>query len=118
MSVVRLFSVTLTGPVAILVAVLLIHNKGFGSYPNVVLASFLLEVWTHSLISLAIAFSTLTGLQNVYSAPEFSGHLGQRMHIIGHMTFGIALGTLLGTVMGCILLWTARRLVPTPRPAK
>src|SRR5438128_7591223 len=64
---VRIFSVTGATSFAILIAVWLIHTRGFGSYPNVVLAAFLLVVFEQVLIVAAIVFSTLTGMQNVFT---------------------------------------------------
>ncbi len=105
-------SVTLAGVVSILLAVLLIYSRRFGSYANVVAAAFLLECWQQLLIVGAIAFTALTGIETVYAAPEYTQCGGHLCHIAGHLTLGIAFGTLFGTAMGWLLLWTLRRLVP------
>lgn len=105
-------SVSLAGPVALLLAVLLIHGRHFGSYTNVVAAAFLIACCQQGLIILAIAFGTLTGTQNVYSATEFSHGLSPLQHILGHLTFGVGLGTLTGSAMGCLLFWLLRKFVP------
>ncbi len=110
---VRVCSVTVAGAVAILVAVLLIHNRRFGDYPNVVVAALLLVGWQQLLISGAIAFFAFTGIQNIYSAPEYSGGVVDPWrHIAGHLTFVLGFGELVGAAMGCLLLWMLRRLVP------
>jgi hypothetical protein len=117
MGLVRVFSVTVTGSVVILLAVVLIHVKKFGGYVNVCAATFMLMLWKESLISAAIAFSALTGIGTIYSAPEFSGGprhvLTPVQHILGHITFGLALQSLLGAGMGCLILWILRALVPS-----
>lgn len=105
-------SVTVAGPVALLLAVMLIHGRHFGSYTNVVVSAFLLDFFRQGLIIAAIAFAALTGTQNIYSAPEFSFGLSPLRHILGHLTFGIGLGTLSGAAMGCLLLWMLRKFVP------
>src|SRR5262245_24413659 len=69
---VRVFSVTGATSLAILIAVWLIHRRGFGSYPNVVVATLLLVVFEQALIVVAIIFSILTGMENVFTEPEFS----------------------------------------------
>jgi hypothetical protein len=112
--VMRWCSVTVAGAACIMLAGFLIHVRRFGSYPNVVLATFLIECCQQLLIIAAIAFSVFTGTQNVYSAPEFAGHHGQVAHILGHLTFGLGFGTLFGSAMACLLLWLLRRLVPLP----
>jgi len=119
-TVVRMVSVTVATAVSILLAALVVHFKAFGSYANVVLAAFLLELWSQLLISIAIAFSAVTGTTNIYSAPEYSFHraVGHRVahgplvHIFGHLTGALGFGTLFGAAMGCLLLWMLRLLVP------
>lgn len=113
-SVVRAFSVTGATSLAVLIAVWLIHTRGFGSYPNVVVASLLLVVYEQLIIIGAIVFAVLTGIGNVFTQSEFSrpddpDHI---RHIIGQLTFGIGAGTLLGTATGCLMLWLLKRLVP------
>jgi hypothetical protein len=114
-SLVKVFSVTGATSLAILIAVWLIHARGFGSYPNVVVASLLLVVYEQLLIIGAIVFAVLTGIGNVFTRSEFSppddpDHI---RHIIGQLTFGIGAGTLLGTATGFLMLWLLKRLVPT-----
>ncbi len=111
-SLVRTCSVTLAGAVSVLLAVLLIHTKRFGSYPNVAMAAFLLVCWEQLLIAAAIALSALSGFNNIYAAPEYSSGMSPAQHIAGHLTFGLGISTLLGTAMGSLLLWMLRRLVP------
>ena len=111
---VRALSVTGATSLAILVAVWMIHTRGFGSYPNVVVASILLVVFEQALIVAAIVFSVLTRTANVFTKPEFSmpddpNHV---KHILGQLTFGIGAGVLLGAATGCLMLWLLRTLVP------
>ena len=112
---VRVFSVTGATSLAILIAVWLIHRRGFGSYPNVVVATLLLVVFEQVLIVIAIVFSVLSGMENVFTEPEFSTpndphHI---KHIVGHLTFGIGAGMLFGAATGCLMLWLIRKLVPS-----
>ena len=105
----RVISVTVFGAVSILLAVLMIHRRRFGSYANVVVATFLLACWQQVLIVAAILFTALTGITNVYSAPAFSFGESLAVHAAGHLTFGIGSGTIFGGAMGCLLLWMLRR---------
>jgi hypothetical protein len=115
-TLVRAFSVTAATSLAILIAVWLIHTRKFGSYPNVVVASLLLVVFEQVLIVLAIVFSVLSGIENVFTEPEFSiptadpYHL---RHILGHITFGIGAGMLFGAATGCLMMWLLRTIVPS-----
>jgi hypothetical protein len=109
------FSVTAGAAAAVFLAVLLIHVRKFGSYPNVVVASLLLNAWGQLLVIAAVVFSVVTNTTNVFTWSEFSMpgddplHL---RHIYGHLTFGIGLGTLFGAGMGCLMLWLLRTMVP------
>ena len=108
-------SVTWAAALAVLLAALFIHIRDFGGYSSVVLSSFLLAVWGNGLIILAVLFSVVTGMDNVYTKPEFSSPDGDPYHIrhiLGHLTFGIGSGTLFGAATGCFLLWLLRKLVP------
>lgn len=105
-------SVTVATAVAVLLAVLMMHQRGFGSYASVVAAAFLLVAWDQLLVSLAIVFTALTGIENVCSAPDYSFKLSYAVHIWFHLSYGIGAGTLFGAAMGCLLLWLLRRMVP------
>ena len=112
---ISVFSVTVASTLAILLAVLLIHLRRFGSFPNVVVSVVLLVVWSQLLVILAIVFSVMTGRENIFTAPEFSApgddphHI---RHILGHLTFGIGVASLFGAAVGCLLLWLLRLLLP------
>jgi hypothetical protein len=100
---------------AILIAVGLIHFRSVGGYSSVLLASFLIVVWEQALIVAAILVSVASGVENIFTEPEFSigddpNHV---RHILGHLTFGIAAGMLFGGAAGCVLLFLLRRLVPS-----
>jgi hypothetical protein len=107
-------SVTLATAVAVLLAVLLIHARRFGSYVNVVLSVFLLVVWEQLLLSGAVAFAAMTGTRNIYSAPEHSPLGTPLHHVFGNLTFGIGFGTLFGSAVGCALYFLVSRIMPAP----
>jgi len=118
LSWVKLISVTAVVPVCILLAALLIHVKRFGGYVNAVTASILLVLWSQSLIVVAILFSVFTGIENIYTLPEFSVpgpdpyHL---RHIWGQLTFGVGFESLSGSLIACLFLFMLRRISPEDR---
>ncbi len=114
--IVRYVSVSVAGAASGLIAVWLIHFRRFGGYSNVVFATFLLMLWEESLIVAAIAFSALTGTDNVYTANEYAMGLSHTKHIALHLTLDEGFGTLFGSAMGCALLWLLRRVIPLPQP--
>lgn len=113
-SLVRVLSVTGATSLAILIAVWLIHTRGFGSYPNVVLATLLLVAYEQVLIVLAIAFAVVTGIGNVFTRREYSNTDDPQhvRHMIGQLTFGVGAGLLFGAATGFLMLWLLRKLVP------
>ena len=108
----RLVSVNVAGAVAVLGAAFLIHFKRFGSYANVVAAAFLLVVYGQVLIALSVAFSALTGIATIYTAPEFGGRMSHATHILGHLTLGVGTNLILGAADGSLILWLLRLFVP------
>lgn len=115
-AIIRITSVTTAASIALLLAVLLIHFRRFGGYPSVVVAALLLTCWQELLVIAAIVFAVLTGSENVFSAARHGRMVHDPRHlrhIMGHLTFGLGLGTLLGSAMGCVLLWVLRRIDPT-----
>ena len=109
---VHLCSVTVASALAILLAALLIHTRGVGSYRNVIGAAFFLTLWGQALVALAIGLAALTHHPNIYTAGEYTGGLDPLRHVLGHLTFGVGTGTLLGAAMGSLLLWMLRRQWP------
>lgn len=111
---VRWFSVTLASAVSILLVTLLIHLRRFGGYANVIVSVTFLELWTQLLIVAAIAFTSLTGIHTVFAEPEFSpGRMADpRIHITAQLTFVLGSAIIFGTLMGCLLLFLLRWLVP------
>lgn len=115
--VTRVTSVTTAVAVTVLLAVLLIHYKRYGGYASVVVAALLLNLWSQLLVVAAILFSYSTGSENVYSAPEYSlpgDELSHLKHVYAHLTFGVAVGTLVGAIFGCLLLALLRWQGPDP----
>ncbi len=110
-------SVSLAVPVCIVLATLLIHSQRFGGYTSVVLSSVLLVVWGQALVVAAIVFAVLTGIDNIYTIPEYSvpDDPNHTRHIVGHLTFGIGLESLVGSLMGCLILFMLRRTSPRKR---
>lgn len=111
-------SMSIAVPVCIILATLLIHSQSFGGYTSVVLSSILLVVWGQLLVVAAVVFTVMTGIVNVYTLPEYSipDDPFHTRHIVGHLTFGIGLESLVGSLMGFLILFMLRRTTPRPSP--
>ena len=111
----RLVSLTTATGVSIILAVLLIRSRRFGGYASVVLASFILNTWSQSLIVAAIIYAQISHKENVYTLPAYSLPADQPtllQHVYEHITSGIGMGTIVSAAVGCLLLWLLRTLVP------
>jgi hypothetical protein len=116
-ALVHVLSITVATALALLFVVVLIHVRGFGSYPSVVVSTVLVVAWAQLLIVLAIIFSVVTGTENIFTLPEFSmpGDDPRHIrHILGHLTFALGGGALIGSAFGCLILWMLRRVLPEP----
>lgn len=117
-ALVHAVSVTGAASLAVLIAVVLMYVRRFGSYYNVVVATFLIVAWGQLLIVMAIAFSVLTGVENVFTRPEYSIPVDDPYHlrhIMGHLTFALGSGILFGVGTGCLLLLLLKKLLPQQR---
>ena len=113
--IVRLVSVTVTTSAAILLAVALVHFRQAGGYARVVVVSFLLNAWAQILIMGAILFTGVTGIQNVYTYPEYAlvgPDPNQIRHLLGHLSGGLGLGTLEGAAEGCMAALATKPAAP------
>jgi hypothetical protein len=110
-------SVSIAVPVCIILATLLIHLQRFGGYTSVVLSTVLLVVWGQVLVVLAILAAIFTGIDNIYTIPEYSvpNDPNHTRHILGHLTIGIGLESIVGSLMGCLILFMLRRTSPRSR---
>jgi len=112
--ILAVLSVTAATSLSMLLAAALIHFRQFGSYPNVVVSSFLIALFSQLLIIGAVVFAVITGTENIFTAARFSvpddpHHI---KHIVGQLTFGVGSGILLGSATGCLILFLLRILVP------
>jgi hypothetical protein len=72
----QVVSLTFFAPVAVLLAVLMLHVRRFGGYASVVACSLLLNAWTETLIVLAIMFRSLRAFRHLHGTDVFSRRCG------------------------------------------
>ncbi|MEM4251820.1 MAG: hypothetical protein QW828_08310 [Candidatus Bathyarchaeia archaeon] len=117
LELVKLFSVTVASAISVLLSAVMIHTRGFGGFLQVVICATILALFSQTLITLSIIFAVVTGIPNIFVAPEFSLPIDPHhiRHIIGHMSFSIGAEVLLGSAMGSFLLWVLRIIIPQRR---
>jgi len=67
-----------------------------------------------------IILAIITGHDNIYSAPEYSfGSDGKTwVHVAAHLGLGTTIGPLVGWLVGCLIMFTAKRLTSRGRDAQ
>lgn len=111
---VRSFSLVFLSPIVIALMVVVVHVRRFGGYSNVIFATFLLTLFVHLLITSGILLTETMGIEKMMR-PSFRHPPPTVAHVIGHLTFGFGLGTLLGAALASVVLFVLRTLVPKDR---
>jgi len=81
-----------------------VHTSGFGSYKHLLPVLALPVIVANCIIVGGIILAMLTGKDNIYSAPEFSGGVDGK-------TWGHVGGHVLVTVVGPFIFWLVGSLV-------
>lgn len=90
-----------------------VHLSGFGSYKQLFGLLFIQTGFAHILIASAILMAVLTGVDNIYTAPEFfNGNNGRNlMHVFMH-GIAILILPLIAWAFGSVILFVIRRVKP------
>jgi len=95
-----------------------VHTSGFGSYKQLLPLTFNQNVLAHAIVIVGIVIGIVTGHDNVFTAPEYSGGGDGKTwgHVGAHVLVGMIVATLLGWLVASIVMWVTRR-VPAPAVA-
>ena len=96
-----------------------VHTAGFGSYKQLLPLLFNQNVLAHTIIVIGIVIGIMTGHDNVFTAPEYSGGGDGKtwLHVGAHVVLGMIVGTLLGWLIASIVMWVTKRVARRPAPA-
>jgi hypothetical protein len=64
------------------------------------------------IIAGGIAISAISGKENIFSRPEYSGPLAsnQWLHAVGHIADGFIVGPLIGWLLGAIIMFVVLKV--------
>lgn len=118
----RYFSLTAAWLVGLVVCSITVHTRGFGSYKQLLglvgVQSLVAQAFTAAVVVLAI----VTGQDNIYSLPEFSGGNDGKtwIHAGAHLFLATPILTLAGWLIGSAILFVAKKAAPadTPKSSK
>lgn len=111
-SAVKWFSVNAVAWIGIVYYSIKAHTSGFGSYKQLLPVFFLQSLTAQIVIVPAIILAIFTGVDNIYSAPEYSfGGDGKTwMHVAAHLFIGTTVGALVSWVAGCSIMFITKKL--------
>ena len=111
---VKYFSLTAAWLVGLVVCSVTVHTKGFGSYKQLLglvgVQSLVAQAFTAAVVVLAI----VTGHDNIYSLPEFSGGSDGKtwVHAGAHLFLATPILTLAGWLVGSAILFVTKKAAP------
>jgi len=119
-SAVKWFSITAVMWIGVLFYAVRIHTSGFGSYKHLLPICVLQSLVSEVIIVPGIILAIITGHDNIYSAPEYSfGSDGKTwMHVAAHLGLGTTIGPLVGWLVGCLIMFTAKKLMSRGKDAQ
>jgi hypothetical protein len=112
-STVKWLSITALTWIGVLYYAVRVHTTGFGSYKQFLPICGLLNLAGQVVIISGIMIAILTGVGNIYSAPEyaFGGDGKTWLHVGAHLGIGTIAGSLVPWLIGSLVLFATKKLV-------
>ena len=91
-----------------------VHTSGFGSYKQLLALIVIQSVVAQAIIIAGIVIAIFTGQDNIFSAPEYSGGGDGKtwLHAGAHLVFGVIFGSLIAWLIGSLILFVTKKVVP------
>jgi hypothetical protein len=114
-STVKWISLTAMAVVGIIYCGVQVPRTGFGGYKHLLPLFFIQSLIGNVIIAGGIALAAITGRDNIYSVPEYSGPLAGNpwFHAAGHLLDGLIVGPLLGWLIGSAIMFIVKKLAPS-----
>ena len=118
-STTKWLSITVLGLLGLVYYGVRVHTAGFGSYKQLLPLLFNQNLLANAIVIIGIVIGIVTGHDNVFTAPEYSGGGDGKTwgHVGAHVVFAIFVGTLLGWLIASIILWVTKRVARRPASA-
>jgi len=91
-----------------------VHTRGFGSYKQLYPLLLFQSLLGEGLVALAVAFAIVTGQDNIYTAPEYSGGGDGKnwLHVIAHLVIAAVILPLLSWAISSLVLLVTKKVAP------
>jgi len=113
-SSVKYFSLTVAWLVGLVVCSITVHTKGFGSYKQLLGLVGVQSLVAHAFTAAVVVLAIVTGHDNIYSLPEYSGGTDGKTwtHAAAHLFLATPIATLAGWLIGSVILFVTKKAVP------
>jgi hypothetical protein len=117
-SEVKWLSVTVMGLLGMVYCAVIVHTSNFGSYRQLLPLLVLQGTVGHVIVAGAILLAMATGIDNIYSAPEYSGGVDGKnwSHVGAHLLIGIVIGPLVSWLVASGIMFLVKKVARTPVP--
>ncbi|HYV04287.1 MAG TPA: hypothetical protein VFB82_06870 [Blastocatellia bacterium] len=110
---VKWLSISIVSLIGLVYYSIRVHTSGFGSYKQLLALIVIQSVVAQTIIIAGIVIAILTGRDNIFSAPEYSGGGDGKtwLHAGAHLIFGVIVGSLLAWLIGSVILFITKKVV-------
>jgi hypothetical protein len=111
---VKWFSVTVVLLLGTLYYGVAVHTRGFGSYKQLYPLSLFQSLLGEGLVALGVALGIVTGQDNIYTAPEYSGGIDGKnwLHVFAHLVIAAVVLPLVSWAISSLVLLVTRKVAP------
>ncbi len=111
---VKWLSISVVALVGLVYYSIRVHTSGFGSYKQLLALIVIQSVVAQAIIIAGIVIAIFTGVDNIFSAPEYSGGGDGKtwLHAGAHLVFGVIVGSLLGWLIGSVIMFVTKKVAP------
>jgi len=91
-----------------------VQTRGFGSYKQLLPLLLFQSVLAETLVALAIVLAIVTGTDNIYTAPEYSGGGDGKnwTHVVAHLIVGAIVLPLVTWAISSLVLLVTKKVAP------
>jgi hypothetical protein len=105
---VQLFSMTVVALAGAIYYGVRVPRTGFGSYRHLLPLVVIQSALANGIAIMGILIAFATGQENIFTTPDFGGD--GTFHVIGHLIFGIGIGSLLSWGISSLVMLITRKL--------
>ena len=91
-----------------------VHTRGFGSYKQLYPLLLFQSLLGEGLVALAIVLAIVTGQDNIYTAPEYSGGIDGKnwLHVFAHVVIAAVVLPLVSWAISSLVLLVTKKVAP------